>query len=58
MASIDSGASSQEPELSNWDDFDLMPIFADRGGLGRAKKLFEPNLRPLLKRINTELAAA
>ena len=40
------------------DDFDLIPIFADRGGLGRAKKLFEPNLQPMLKQINKELAAA
>jgi type I restriction enzyme R subunit len=40
------------------DDFDLMPIFSDRGGLGRAKKLFEPNLQPILKQINMELAAA
>jgi type I restriction enzyme R subunit len=40
------------------DDFDLMPIFSDRGGLGRAKKLFEPNLRSMLKQINRELAAA
>lgn len=40
------------------DDFDLMPIFSDRGGLGRAKKLFEPNLQHMLKQINKELAAA
>ncbi len=40
------------------DDFDLMPIFSDRGGLGRAKKLFDPHLQPMLKQINKELAAA
>jgi type I restriction enzyme, R subunit len=39
------------------DDFDLMPIFSDRGGLGRAKRLFDPNLHSMLKQINKELAS-
>jgi len=40
------------------DDFDLMPIFTDRGGLARAGKLFEQNLRPLVDQINMKVAAA
>jgi type I restriction enzyme R subunit len=40
------------------DDFDFMPIFSNRGGLGRARKLFDPSLNALLTQINTELAAA
>ncbi len=40
------------------DDFDLMPIFADRGGGRRAEKLFGRNLPTFVRDINEQLAAA
>lgn len=39
------------------DDFDA-PIFFQRGGLGKANKVFAGELAPLLPRINEALASA
>ncbi|OGI29990.1 MAG: restriction endonuclease subunit R [Candidatus Melainabacteria bacterium RIFOXYA12_FULL_32_12] len=39
------------------DDFNDMPIFTARGGLGRARKVFEDSLENLLAEINTMIAA-
>jgi len=38
------------------DDFDA-PIFFQRGGLGKARKVFADDLAPMLKRINAALAS-
>ncbi|HQR04049.1 MAG: hypothetical protein JSR19_00215 [Proteobacteria bacterium] len=38
------------------DDFDA-PIFFQRGGLGKARKVFADGLAPMLKRINAALAS-
>jgi type I restriction enzyme, R subunit len=38
-------------------DFDNQPIFADRGGTARARKLFGKQLPTLIIRINEEIAA-
>lgn len=38
-------------------DLDIMPVFSDRGGLTKAKKVFKDDLQPLLLEINTALAA-
>ena len=39
------------------DDFDLQPLFARRGGLARARKLFRDQLPALVQRINAAVAA-
>lgn len=39
-------------------DFDLMPIFDDRGGLGKSRKLFGIQLEPLVEELNAALVAA
>jgi len=39
------------------DDFDSVPVLANRGGLGRARKVFEGKLEELLKEFNSEVAA-
>jgi type I restriction enzyme R subunit len=44
---------SIEPE-----DFDDIPLFADRGGWGRANKTFDGELTDLLDQLNEELVAA
>jgi type I restriction enzyme R subunit len=38
-------------------DFDNQPIFANRGGAARARKLFRQQLPALIRRINEEVAA-
>lgn len=38
-------------------DLDIMPVFADRGGLSKAKKIFKDELPQLLAEINAALAA-
>ena len=38
-------------------DIDDQPIFLDRGGLGKAKKVFGDGLDPLLREINSQIAA-
>ena len=38
-------------------DFDNQPIFANRGGAARARKLFHNQLPTLIRRINEEVAA-
>ncbi|MEX0753951.1 MAG: DEAD/DEAH box helicase family protein [Actinomycetota bacterium] len=38
------------------DDFDNIPVLANRGGLGRANKVFEGRLEELLEEFNTEVA--
>lgn len=39
------------------DDFEYIPIFANRGGLARAKKVFSTQLPELIRRINEAVAA-
>ena len=39
------------------EDFDNQPIFANRGGAARARKLFPHQLPTLIRRINEEVAA-
>jgi len=38
-------------------DLDTMPVFADRGGLSKAKKIFKDDLPLLIEEINAALAA-
>lgn len=40
------------------DDFDLVPILSDRGGWGRANRVFDGKLPELLQDLNRELVAA
>ncbi len=40
------------------DDFDDIPVMAQRGGWGRANKVFEGQLEPLIAELNMELVAA
>ena len=40
------------------DDFDIMPVLADRGGWGRANRLFDGHLAELLDELNKQLVAA
>jgi type I restriction enzyme, R subunit len=40
------------------DDLDIQPVFTNRGGLARARKLFGNELRPLIDRLNYTLVAA
>lgn len=40
------------------DDLESQPVFSNRGGLGRARKLFGSELRPLIDRLNYTLVAA
>jgi type I restriction enzyme R subunit len=40
------------------EDFDLMPVLADRGGWGKASRVFLGGLDDLIKQLNRELAAA
>ncbi len=39
------------------EDLDTQPVFTDRGGLARARKLFGKELHPLVDRLNYSLAA-
>ena len=39
-------------------DLDYQPVFAQRGGLARARKIFGSELRPLIDRLNYTLVAA
>ena len=39
------------------EDFKIMPIFEQRGGLGKAKKIFGEALDTLIKELNEVLAA-
>jgi type I restriction enzyme R subunit len=39
------------------DDLDSQPVFTNRGGLARARMLFGTELRPLIDRLNYNLAA-
>jgi len=40
------------------DDFEIVPVLSDRGGWGRANKIFDGNLTVLIKELNKELVAA
>jgi len=40
------------------EDLDFQPVFAQRGGLARARKLFGKELRPVIDRLNYTLVAA
>lgn len=40
------------------EDLDSQPVFTDRGGLARARKLFGSELEPLIDRLNYTLVAA
>lgn len=40
------------------EDLDFQPVFAQRGGLSRARKLFGKELQPLIERLNYTLVAA
>src|ERR1700693_1266894 len=40
------------------DDLDSQPVFTDRGGLARARKIFGDELPPLIARLNYTLVAA
>jgi type I restriction enzyme R subunit len=42
----------------NEDDLNSQPVFTNRGGLARARKLFGNDLRPLIDRLNYTLVAA
>jgi type I restriction enzyme R subunit len=39
------------------EDFNVVPLFARNGGWGRAKKVFGSELEPMLKQLNTAVAA-
>ena len=39
-------------------DLDYQPVFAQRGGLARARKIFGGELQPLIDRLNYTLVAA
>ncbi len=39
------------------EDFEIMPIFDQRGGIGKAKKVFGDELESLIKKLNEALAA-
>ena len=57
------GASDAVLELSSSlyievDDFDNIPVLANRGGWGPANKAFEGKLGELLEELNEELVAA
>jgi len=39
-------------------DLDYQPVFAQRGGLARARKIFGKELQPLIERLNYTLVAA
>ena len=38
-------------------DFEFMPIFGRVGGKGKAKKVFGAQFQPLIREINTAIAA-
>ena len=38
-------------------DFEEAPIFAAKGGLGRARKVFTADLEPLIEELNYAMAA-
>lgn len=40
------------------EDFDNVPVLANRGGLGRANGVFEGRLEELLDELNAEMVAA
>ena len=40
------------------DDFDNVPVLANRGGWGRANRVFDGHLAELLADVNKELVAA
>jgi type I restriction enzyme, R subunit len=40
------------------EDLDTQPVFTDRGGLSRARKIFGEDLRKVIERLNYTLAAA
>jgi hypothetical protein len=39
------------------DDFEVQPVFTDRGGKGRARKIFNQQLQPLIEELNAAVAA-
>jgi type I restriction enzyme R subunit len=39
------------------EDLDTLPVFSDRGGLGRARKVFGPELDDLIRQLNERIAA-
>ena len=39
-------------------DFEVIPILVDRGGWGRANRVFDGHLDDLIKDLNRELVAA
>lgn len=40
------------------EDFDLMPVFVQVGGIGKARKIFEGDLPALVEQINFQVAAS
>jgi type I restriction enzyme R subunit len=40
------------------DDFDVVPVLSDRGGWGKANRVFEGKLTVLIQDLNKELVAA
>jgi hypothetical protein len=39
------------------DDFEYQPIFSDKGGKGKAKKVFGNQFQPLIAELNYKIAA-
>ena len=49
-----------ETEVKSWieeEDFDVIPIFSNAGGLGAARKVFGVQLGTLLHQLNEAIAA-
>jgi len=40
------------------DDFEVVPVLSDRGGWGRADRVFDGRLAVLIRELNQELVAA
>ena len=39
------------------EDFDLIPVFTQVGGVGKARRVFRTELKPLIDQINMQVAA-
>ena len=39
------------------EDFDLIPVFTQVGGVGKARRVFRAELKPLIDQINLQVAA-
>jgi len=40
------------------EDFDIMPVFTQAGGISRARLIFKTELKPLIEQINLQIATA